>query len=195
MFHYSSLVPSVLILFLYKPLKKKYTRTIYILLIISSFILLKFNIATILLSHAFGKYSDYVNVLQSTSLLKISVLNFYMIGLIYIKNFFIKSSRDSFLFNALFLGVLFVNIFADFTPVTRLSYYFLITQIILVPKLIYSFKNINLKVLMLIAFVSYYILMFSNALYYDYLQDGYPKMTPYQNYLFKDSEKGDWTDP
>ena len=185
-FHYTALVPLILVFVFKKILSILYSNTIYILFILFSIILSKLNIADIILGAAFGRFAAYLDMTHDVSMLKLIVSNLFFILLILFKNKFIKSPADVFLLNIMFIGVLLINVFASFTPVTRLSYYFLIFQIILVPKLIYSFKSNQLKVIFLSGFIFYYLLMFTNSLMIDEQTDKYPKITPYQNYFFKD---------
>lgn len=185
-FHYSAALPVLLIYFFRKILSIKYSIPIYLILLSFSIFLYKINIAPILIALSPGKFGVYVEFIQNTSLIKILVYNLFIVVLIIFKKQYIKAKSDLILLNFLFVGVLILNVFADFIPVTRLSYYFFIFQIILVPKFIYSFKDNNLKVIVLFLSLLYYILIFLNALYVDSLSSSEYTMTPYQNYFFKD---------
>lgn len=185
-FHYSAALPVLLIYFFRKILSIKYSITIYLILLSFSIFLYKINIAPILISLAPEKFDVYVEFIQNTSLIKILVYNLFIVVLIIFQKQYIKAKSDLILLNFLFIGVLILNVFADFIPVTRLSYYFFIFQIILVPKFIYSFKDNNFKVIVLFLSLLYYILIFLNVLYLDSISDSKYTMTPYQNYFFKD---------
>lgn len=185
-FHYTALVPLAIVFIFKKILSILYSNTIYILFIIFSLVLSKLNIADIILGAAFGRFAAYLDMTHDVSMLKLIVSNLFFILLVLFKNKFINSKPDVYLFNLMFIGILFINVFANFIPVTRFSYYFLIFQIILVPKLIYSFKSNEMKAIFLSGFIAYYSLMFTNSLIVDEKTDKYPKMTPYQNYFFKD---------
>lgn len=186
LFHYSAILPVVIVLISYSILKKSYSLLFYILVLCLNIILYQINLATFLLGFAFGKYVAYLDFIQHTSLLKIVVSNLFILILIFFKNQFISTKEDNIILNILFIGIVILNIFSDFTPITRLSYYFLIFQIILVPKLIYSFKNNNIKIIALTLFISYYCLMFGNALVTDMATETDAGMIPYKNYFLKD---------
>ncbi len=186
LFHYPVIIAVSIIIIFYPLFKKQFSTTAYMIMIIISILLYKINIATILLGLAVGKYAAYLDMIYSVSITKLIISNCFVIGLILFKKRFVRSTEDNFLLNIVFIGTIMINIFADFTPVTRLSYYFLIFQIILVPKLIYSFKSNNNKFLFLVLFVFYYSAMFSNALITDMSQEGDSNMVPYKSYFFKD---------
>lgn len=185
-FHYTAVLPVLIAWAFKKILSVNYSLNIYMTILFISLILSKLNVTSIILSVAFGKFTAYIDMAEDVSLLKLIVSNTFILILLIYKKKYINSSADVFILNFLFIGVLLLNIFASFAPVTRLSYFFLIFQIILVPKLIYSFKSNQLKVIFLSGFIFYYLLMFTNSLMIDEQTDKYPKMTPYQNYFFKD---------
>jgi hypothetical protein len=185
-FHYTAMLPIIILWVFKKILWINYSLKTYIFILLFSLILSKLNIASMILGLAFGKFALYLDMTQDVSLFKLLISNLFLIILLIFRKEYIQSSSELFIFNLLFIGILFLNIFASFTPVTRLGYYFLIFQIILVPKLIYSFESNHLKAIFLSSFIAYYSLMFTNSLIIDEQIDQYPKMTPYQNYFFKD---------
>lgn len=185
-FHYTAVLPVLIAWAFKKVLNVNYSLNIYITILFISLIFSKLNVTSIILSVAFGKFAAYIDMVEDVSLLKLIVSNMFILILLMYKKKYINSSADVFILNFLFIGVLLVNIFASFTQITRLSYFFLIFQIILVPKLIYSFKSNELRAIFLIGFIFYYSLMVTNSLMIDEQTDKYPKITPYQNYFFKD---------
>ena len=66
-----------------------------------------------------------------------------------------------------------------------MGYYFVITQTILVPAIIFSFKYNYLKILTLVLFMTYYSFIQINALKTDEKQPETIKMTPYKNYFLQ----------
>jgi transmembrane protein EpsG len=185
MFHYTAIIPAVMFILGNKFFKKEYKKITYILLLLFSAALYHLNAAQLLLSFMLGKYAVYIGYVSDVSTVKIVIGNLFVLFLILIRRQFIKSAADMYLFNMVFIGTLIINVFAHYTPVTRISYYFLIAQIVIIPKLIYSFKDNDMKVLFLTVFVCYYSFMIGNALMVDSNLTYYPKMTPYENYFFR----------
>jgi len=185
MFHYTAIVPAIIFILGENFLKKEYKKITCILLILFSVALYHLNIAQLLLSFTFGRYSAYMDYIHNVSTIKIVVSNLFVLFLIFIRRCFIKNATDIYLLNLVLIGTLIINVFAHCTPITRLSYYFLIAQIVIVPKLIYSFKDNDMKLIFLVAFMCYYSFMIGNALMVDLNLASYPKMTPYENYLFR----------
>jgi len=186
LFHYTSIIPILLVAVTHKLLQKKYATHSYLAVLLASIILYKIGLASVLLTLATGHYASYIDEVYEGSIVKLFVLNLFMFIIIIFKNRIISSNIDTYLLNLTFIGIFTTNIFLDYTPVTRLGYYFLIFQIIIVPKMIYSFKENFVKLVFFSGFFLYYFGIFYNSLYVDELVDTYPKMTPYQNYFFKD---------
>ncbi|MEZ9866561.1 EpsG family protein [Vibrio sp. 10N.261.51.A4] len=190
-FHYPVVLVVLLVSLFKSLLNKEGSFKFYCFIVMTSLVIYKAGVASFVLSMIGGKYSLYASFVQPVSVLKLLVLNFYILILLCFKKQFIKDERDVFVVNLLVIGVLIVNIFADFTPVSRLGYYLLIFQIIIVPKLIYSFPSSNLrqtslKTLVIAITMFYYFSMFTNSLYVDSRQDIYPKLTPYNSWLLSE---------
>jgi len=183
LFHYSAILPVLIVLATYYILKKSYSIIFYSIILCLSIVSYQIHLATFLLGFAFARYAAYLNYIQSVSILKLVVYNIFMLVLILFKNRYIHTKEDNIILNILFIGVIVLNVFSDFTPVTRLSYYFLIFQIILVPKFIYSFNDNNLKVIILSISILYYLLIFGNALKTSMATVTYSGMVPYKNYF------------
>lgn len=184
MFHYSAAVPFIIIILGQKLFYKNYKTIYYALIVTISWVLYYSNIAPKLLNLAYGRYAAYTDYTISVSSVKIAVINLFIFILIAFKKNYIKGVADTHMLNLLVFGTLITNVFADFVPMTRLSYYFYIVQIILVPKLIYSAKNYSIRISFLLVFLLYYCLMFAYTLNIDSNLDQYPKLTPYKNLLF-----------
>lgn len=190
-FHYPAAIVILFVYVLRFILSKELSLKEYLIILILSFIIYKINLASFALSLLGGKYSLYASFVQPVSLLKIIVSNLFILLLLAFKKQYIKSEVDVFILNLVFVGAVIINVFADFVPVSRLGYYFVIFQILVVPNLIYSFpscniRQISLKALIVAVAITYYVMMFFNALYVDVGQDIYPKMTPYKSWLFND---------
>jgi len=181
MFHYSAAIPSIMLLLCEKIFNRNFKTIYYVLLVLISWVLYYANIAPILITLAYGRYATYIEYTISVSSIKILVVNLFAFAIIAYKRQYVKSVADTYMLNMLVVGTLITNIFADFLPMTRLSYYFFIVQIVLVPKIIYSAKHNITKAFFLVAFLSYYILMLSYSLKVDIDLDSYPKLTPYNN--------------
>lgn len=183
-FHYSALIPIVLLIILYPLLKIKFSFIIYLTLIVFSLIFYIFDLSAFLLSFLGGKYEYYQDSEYTVSLLKLIVINLYFLILIFFRNYYINTIQETIIFNFTIIGVLLINLFAEYTFITRISYYFLIFQIILVPKFIYSFKG-NYKIAILLFCMLFYLLQFINALQFSQKEDKYPNIIPYKNYFWE----------
>lgn len=185
-FHYSALFPIALLIILYPLLKINFNFTVYIFLIIVSLILYIFNLSGFVLNLLGGKYEFYQNSEHIVPILKLLVINIYFIILIFFKNNYLNSLEDNVIFNFTILGLLLLNVFADFTFVTRIAYYFFIFQIIIVPRFIYSFKN-KMQIIILLICTLFYLLQFINALITAQNENKIPNIVPYKNYFFENN--------
>jgi hypothetical protein len=186
MFHYSAIIPLVLLTLGRSIFNRSFKTIHYVLFALLSCALYYSNIASKLLSLAYGRYASYIDYTVSVSFLKTLVLNLFALSLIAYRKHYVKGIAETYMLNMIVFGTFITNIFVDFVPMTRLSYYFLIAQIVLVPKIIYSSRYNAIRTLFLFTFLFYYILMFSYALKIDIDLDQYPKLTPYKNYFFND---------
>lgn len=186
LFHYSAVFPTLIVFIFYKVFKVNYSIYLYISLIVLSITLWKIGFSTFMLSIVSGKYAAYLDMPRDVSIYKLLISNIFMVFIILYQKKSVQKIEDIILINLIFTGMLILNTFADFEHVTRMSHYFTIFQIIIVPKLIYLSKNQSVKMFLLLSFVVYYGLMLAKVIYVDNQQNYHPKMTPYQNYFLSD---------
>lgn len=186
LFHYAAFLVAFILVFLKYFLFKNYKTLVYISFIIISLILYQLNFTQLLLSFLVGRYSEYLVLDDKVPLIKVFVINFFVLFIVYMKDRIIRNKQDLVVFNLFVLGNIIINLFADFLPVARLSYYFIIFQIIIVSNLIYSFKGNYTKIAMLLLFLCYFFLMLINAFINDINAISDFKLIPYNNYFFED---------
>ncbi len=133
----------------------------------------------------FGRFSVYAELLTiETPITKVLVMFFLGVIIVY----FLRNKDDkktNLLLNILQIGIFINIVFAEFPPVTRMGYYFVITQTVLVPAIIFSFKYNYFRIFSLVLFMTYYSFIQINALITDEKQSETIKMTPYKSYLDK----------
>lgn len=184
LFHLSAIFPFFLLWLLKRLFIKKWNFYIHLTLLSVAFIIAFLDLPVLIIG-GFGKYSIYTEMLLiKTPITK--VLTMFIFATIVV--FFLRKEKDektNLLLNIFQLGI-FINIaFSEFPPVTRMGYYFLITQTVLVPTVIYSFKKHSLKLVSLLIFMTYYFGIQINALTIDEEALDSTKMTPYKSYLEK----------
>lgn len=185
LFHYSAVFPFLLIFFGRKWLEKKYTLKFYLIGMLIAFILSYINVSKVLIGLT-GKYAVYADLLVSKTFPLAKVLSLTIISTIIIWGLKHNSEKKiTFLLNIYLIGVGINILFANFIPVTRMGYYFLIAQIILVPNIIFFMKKENLKIYTVFLFMIYYFGIQINALQVDEKSADVPRMIPYKNYLIK----------
>ena len=190
LFHYSAIFVILAYLVLGNLFNKTYSWIVYVFGIMLSFALYFSHIGKGILLMLPGHFSTYAHSEISVSILKLVVVNAFFIFFVLQKDTFIETRLQRYLLNSMFLATLLFNIFADFTYVTRISQYFLVSEIILVPMYIYSFKEKFKQQLFLILFLTYYLFNFNYALYRDeYYTGSRPHfLVPYKNYLFEEKK-------
>lgn len=183
LFHYAAFFVAFILLILKYFLFRNYKTWVYISFIIISLVLYQLNFAQLLLSFLVERYSQYLELDDKVPLLKVFIVNFFVLFIVYMKDRIIKNGQDLVMLNLFVVGNIIINLFADFLPIARLSYYFIIFQILIVPNLIYSFKSNYVKIGMLLLFLSYFFLMLLNALFNDINATNDFKLIPYNNYF------------
>lgn len=183
MFHFSAIIPIVIVLLMRRLLAQKYSLYFHIIIMTLALLIGISGIMGLVISTIGGRYSVYSTAfVEQVSVFKIIVLFFFSLFILY--SYEKNSDKNlTFLLNLYQLGIIVNFVFSDFTAVTRLSYYFLIFQTILVPRVIYTYRHQAIKLLMLTLFIVYYFGIQINALLVDEKLDSYPKMTPYKNYF------------
>jgi len=123
---------------------------------------------------------------------------FYILNtlfLLYILRYTIKENNDihlmadlekeNYLINFLTVGVIILNISFHIGAVSRLAYYFLIFQIVLIPNVILKIPNLYLRYLSFIIILFIYISMFIKGLFYFSDEAQSYIFLHYKNILFK----------
>lgn len=185
-FHYSAIIPAIMFIVCRSLFFKSYKTIYYVIFLIVSCVLYFANTAPKLLGLAFGRYAAYIELTHGVTILKIAVINLFIFILLAYRRQYVKNWADTYMLNLIVFGTFITNVFANFSPMTRLSYYFFIVQIVLMPKLIYSFKSNNARFMSLALVILYYLMMNSYALKFDNELDQYPKLTPYKNFFLND---------
>jgi|GEM_PF-5480657 hypothetical protein len=182
--HFSAVIPFLFLWIFKKWFTKKHNIFFHFVILLVAFIIAYLKLPKLFIG-LFGKFSVYAELL-TIEIPITKVLLYFFFGVIVV--YFLRNRNDektNLLLNILQIGI-FINIaFAEFPPVTRMGYYFLITQTILVPTVIFSFKHNSLKVGILILFMTYYYGIQMNALKTDEELPYKIKMTPYKSYLEK----------
>lgn len=184
-FHYSAILPIIIVYFFKKILFIKYSIFIYIILIILSITFSELNVAEFLITNSFGKFPVYLDYKTEVSMIKQIVLNIFFIFLAFLTLKKSDSMNNYMFLNLIFIGILILNIFSNYQAVTRLSYYFLIFQIILIPNILYSFKDNISKIILLILFVIFYSLQLIGTLQLG-INSVEETRTIYKNYFLED---------
>lgn len=182
LFHYSAIIPFLFVFAFRKWLLKKHLFKHHIIVLIIAFVLSYFNISGIIISFT-GKYSVYAELLlQEISLIKVFTLVIFS-GIILWAFRNNEDSKNNLLLNIFQIGIISNVLFYSFAPVTRIGYYFLITQVILIPHIVYFIRKEEFKIYALSFFFLYFFAQQINALNVDEQLEEYPKMTPYRNYI------------
>ncbi len=211
MAHYSAIFFWLIFGFIYKFLPKIYSLKTYAILLILSFVfvgIFKFDIqifkAILPLLNIipfFQKYIYYVNYRLEGGIEQVEFQFFknifYIVNLLFLVYIFKLSNRKTndikdvmsrkiILLNLLFIGVLILNIAFYIAPISRMAYYFLIFQIVIIPNTIFDLKMKEVKVLILYFYFFIYVLMFIKGLFlYSEEAQNYIFLN-YKNILFKE---------
>lgn len=191
LFHYSSIFVSFVYVFGAVFFNKIYSWVVYLLLILLSLFISLTHSGKYFISVMPGHFSVYADLTYDISPIKLLVVNFFFLFLLYHKDEFVKEKLARYLFNSMFIGLVIFNVFSDFVYVSRLAQYFLIAEIILIPMYLYSIKNIFNRTVMIIIFLLYYIAIFNFSLYKEKSShEGYlaHMLIPYKNYFFEESK-------
>lgn len=183
-FHYSSIIFWLLFFSLKKFLPRKFSFYTYSVILLVSIIIpfigiekFIFEIINEMLSYfsPMTKYTSYFGSylegketgLNFFNLLKSVIYTFLAFFISFCYNKFHRYERaNTILLNLFIIGVLILNISVFNSPISRVGYYFLIYQIILIPNLIYKFEKKETKILILYLFLLFYFSQFLKGLFY-----------------------------
>ncbi|WP_031456005.1 EpsG family protein [Flavobacterium chungangense] len=189
--HYSSLIPFVVFLMIFK--WGEFVRVGYLYMIIG----VSFVISQIGVIHLFTfifKESHYLYYVSNefavpVSFLKLVALNtMALIILWYYQKFGFKLSHQKYLMLAYISSIVFVNMFSESTELTRIYIYFRIFEIILVSEIIY-YTLLNKKILLVSFICFFYLFPFFRAIIIDQekQKDEKQRLIPYRSLLIKNS--------
>ncbi|MDK2814623.1 MAG: hypothetical protein PWP18_536 [Thermoanaerobacter sp.] len=186
-FHYSSIIFWLLFFSLKKFLPRKFSFYTYSVILLVSIIIpfidmdeFIFKIVNKILSYfsIMAKYTYYFESylerkeagLNFFNLLKSMTYTFLGFFISFYYNKFNKfhgyDRTNNILLNLFVIGVLILNISIFNNPISRIAYYFLIYQIVLIPNLIYKFEKKETKILILYLFLLFYFAQFLKGLFY-----------------------------
>jgi len=191
--HYSAIFFWVIFVFIYRSLKKMYSFKTYTILLVLSFILVAifradlyvFNIVFKLPLPFFKKYVPYLEYVLNLGIDQVQLQffknTFYIMNVLFLLFIFRKfcsnkQQAEIVMLNLIFIGVLILNIAYYIGPISRLAYYFLIFQIVVIPNIVFSLKWKELKILILYIYTVLFCIMFIKGLFY-YSQEA-------QTYIF-----------
>jgi len=194
--HYSAMFFWLIFMIFKKFFSKKYFLWFYVISLVASFILVVifrldlaffnflfmiFNSLTSFLPFL-QKYLTYLALVISGEVSQVQsqlIKNiFYILNtlfLLYVLRYVIKGNnnipmadleKDNYLINFLTVGTIILNISFYIAEVSRLAYYFLIFQIVLMPNIILKIPNFYIRYLCFIIILLVYISMFIKGLFY-----------------------------
>ena len=180
-FHITAILPFLLTFIIYVSPKYPISRYLFFILLGVSFLVgFQSSFAqSILNMFVYTKFSAYAEWDTQQSAIKIFSTNLLAIYIIYHLKYFRSCKNSLFFFKIWFIGLLIYNIFMNFTPVTRMTYYFTFFSIplLLSSIAVYSGKFRILSQSILLIFFS---MAFIAALYNDYLATDVLKMSNYK---------------
>jgi len=151
-----------------------------LLILFASLIVSQLDVITAILG-AFGgsKYEAYVKMDEHQSALKIVASNLLAFFIIYHRKHFEKSKVLTYFFQVWMVGAILYNGFVQFSPVTRISYYFGFFSI---PLLIYA-TSVHTQVVQLLTragLILFFSMAFAAAMYNDTQAENPLKMSNYK---------------
>ncbi|WP_299229703.1 EpsG family protein [Sulfurihydrogenibium sp.] len=213
--HYSAIGFWLIFIIFKNFLSKEHSSWFYVISLVASFVLVViFRLDLVIFNFLFIifnglgsflpfllKYLIYLDFLLSGEVSQVQaqlIKNiFYILNtlyLLYIYKFTIKDNNirlmtdlkiNNYLINFFTVGVIILNISFHIAEVSRLAYYFLIFQIVLIPNIILRIPNLYIRYLSFIIILSIYISMFIKGLFYFSDEAQSYIFLHYKNILFK----------
>ena len=194
--HFSALMFWI-ILFLGKAFfSKKHSRPLYLCTLIASFLIPTSALITAINVVAYpilpGKYQAYINtfLLLETNLAQSGqVLKSFIYSMLALVFAFWATKRasidtDQLSVNLFFVGVVLLNITRSFADISRVSYFFLIFQLILWPRLLSTIRSHTQSMLAAYAVVLFYFAQFGWGVFFYSTEVGSYVYLNYRNPLF-----------
>jgi len=192
LFHYSAAVYWIVFMFVRYYFQELLDYRWYLVSLIVSFIVVsvfRLDLWVFKLFYPFAKlfpflqkYGFYVDCLMEGRIEQVhlqSVKNiFYIVNfmvLIFLYNFSLKqkntslappSSKLALFFNLFFCGVLILNLAFYISPISRVAYFFLIFQIVIIPEILGGLKESRFKAIAFRTYAALYTAMFLKGLFY-----------------------------
>ena len=190
MFHSISIAIAMTYVLFERFFKQSYSGIVYDSILIGSLVMQLVGVATLILTYAPGHYHMYIYHYAAVNPLKLLIVNGLFLFLMFQKKQFVTTRLDKYLLNSMLVGTVIFNIFTNYADVTRLAQYFLMSEIILVVRYIYSFHSQLKRIVVLGIFLLYYLFNFEYALYRDINYPGSRPhfLVPYENYFLTDSK-------
>lgn len=182
-FHFTAVIPFTVAYILFRFSSRVPTRLICIVLLMASLIMGQFPIAqTILGMFAGTKFESYVDWMDQQSPVKVFASNLLAVFIICHLNSFEKDKTLTYFFKIWLVGAILYNVFIQFTPLTRISYYFSFLSIPLLVYATYLYAGYR-RVFMRSALVLFFVLGFSMSIYTDMQQTDGLNMSNYKTIL------------
>jgi transmembrane protein EpsG len=184
LFHYSAILYWAIFLVLYKSLKRTHSTFLYLFLIITSLIIptsiLTSALQTVASPFVPAKYQAYIDMfsaqsagVDSAQLLKSLIYVILAILIIYSKAFARNEESDSIQLNLFVVGVLLLNLSRSNAVLSRVAYYFLIQQIVLLPEIVSKIDGQIKRLMATYCLVLFYLAQFAWGLFYFSPEEGY----------------------
>ena len=193
MFHYASLFASMAYLAGKFFFDRIYSQAAYVVSIVVSLALSFLHVGRYILLMMPGHFGLYVRYEFGVSTLKLLAVNGFFLFFMFQKEKFVKGRLERYLLNSFFLGLLIFNIFSNYIYVSRMAQYFLVAEIILVPLYLHTITDFEVRKVMTVLFLLYYLFNYDYALYRDkILNTRHDKhyLVPYRNYVYEKKKPG-----
>lgn len=179
-FHFTAVLPFFIAFIIFLGPRDLPSRSICMLLLICCLIASQLPLVQIVLGMFAGtKFESYAEMNVPQAGLKILASNLLAIFIIYRSKYFKHSQMLTYFFKVWLVGVLLFNVFIEFTPVTRISYYF---GFLSIPLMIYaaSVHGGLVRWLSQFALIIFFSVGFMVALYNDTLASDPLNMSNYK---------------
>jgi len=179
-FHFTAVLPFLIAFFLFLGPKRLPSRPICVLLFLGSLIASQLPIAQTILN-AFGgtKFDSYAELNEHQGALKILASSLLTLFIIYHAKHFERSQTSTYFFKIWLIGVVLFNVFIEFAPVTRISYYFSFFSIPLLIHATFIYRRFA-RALSGAALIMFFSMSFAVALYNDSLAADTLNMSNYK---------------
>ena len=179
-FHFTAVLPFLVAFIIFLGSRKSPRRSTCVILFLCSLLASQLPIARVILATFGGsKFEIYAEWDEHQGALKIFASSLVTLFIIYHARYFKHSQMLGYFFKIWLVGVILFNVFIQFTPVTRISYYFSFFSI---PLLIHatSMHRNYVQILRRSVLIMFFSAAFSSSLYNDSLTSAPMKMSNYK---------------